>query len=446
MNFGSRMRSSAYAFPVALAIAVTLLAFSESSYRRSRESMDELNAVTVARARMQRLLLLVTDAETSQRGYLLTNRKEYLEPYRNALESIPPLLARLKAHYATRDSLGAQMARLDELTARKLSELDATLGLHDTGQEGAWRELLLSNIGKEQMDTIRAAAEQVLAADAARVAQARQDVDVALMQNRLGIVLMTVLCLLALRLYLRQRDAAEAQNRVHLENARDLLQSQVEQRTRELSELAGHLQTAREDERQRLAHELHDELGALLTAAKLDTARIKTRVAAVSPEASERLAHLNETLNSVIALKRRIIEDLRPSTLSNLGLVPALTILARDFATRAELKVECALEPVALTPQSELTVFRLVQEALTNIGKYARASQVRVSMTSRDGRAQVAVTDDGVGFDAGRRKLGSHGLLGMRYRVESEGGRLEVRSAPGAGTQLSATLPLAAAP
>ena len=112
---------------------------------------------------------------------------------------------------------------------------------------------------------------------------------------------------------------------------RDRLEIEVRERTAQLTELALHLQTAREDERQRLARDLHDELGALLTSAKLDAARIRSRLAGTAPEALDRLAHLVETLNSSIALGRRIIEDLRPSTLSNLGLVAALDILAREF-------------------------------------------------------------------------------------------------------------------
>ncbi len=169
-----------------------------------------------------------------------------------------------------------------------------------------------------------------------------------LLVYRIGIAAMVLVGLLALMLYLRQRGAMETQRRMDVESARAELQAQVESRTQEFAELARHLHTAREDERNRLARALHDELGALLTAAKLDVARIKTRAAGSPPETLERLAHLNEMLNSVIALTRRITEDLRPSTLSNLGLVPAIEILARDFAAGADIRIDCALQPVSL--------------------------------------------------------------------------------------------------
>jgi signal transduction histidine kinase len=214
------------------------------------------------------------------------------------------------------------------------------------------------------------------------------------------------------------------------------------QLAQQLTELAQHLQTAREDERSRLARELHDELGALLTAAKLDAARIKSRLGTGAPEAAERLAHLNEILNNGIALKRRIIEDLRPSSLNNLGLVAALEIQAREFGERCGIEVDCTLEPVALRPSAELTAYRLVQEAFTNIAKYAKAKRVEVNFAARDGVAEISVRDDGVGFDPSLRRPSAHGLLGMRYRVEAEGGRLALESSPGHGTRIHATLPL----
>jgi signal transduction histidine kinase len=260
--------------------------------------------------------------------------------------------------------------------------------------------------------------------------------------NEYAAALLAALAVLALVLFRRQRLAAAAQRSADLGRAQADLLAQVESRTQEFAELARHLQSAREDERSRLARALHDELGSLLTAAKLDVARIKARVSATAPEALERLAHLNETLNSVIALTRRITEDLRPSSLGNLGLVPALEILARDFAAGANVRVELELQPVTLSEQNELTVFRLVQEALNNVAKYAQAKSVRITLAPADGRAAVSVADDGVGFDAGATGGASFGLLGMRYRIEGEGGQLVVASRPGAGTRLSATLPL----
>lgn len=209
-------------------------------------------------------------------------------------------------------------------------------------------------------------------------------------------------------------------------------------------QLAQHLQAAREDERARLARELHDELGALLTSAKLDAARLKSRLAGAPPETLERLAHLGQTLDRVISLKRRITEDLRPSALMHLGLVAALEIAAREFAQCSGIVVHAELAPVRLSPSAELAVYRLVQEALTNVAKHAGAQTVWLRLVERGDRVEAAVRDDGRGFDAHRVSSGAYGLLGMRFRVEAERGALTLETAPGQGTRVGVSLPRAA--
>jgi signal transduction histidine kinase len=425
--------------------AVAILVISETTYWRALEEMSQLEELSTARAQVQQLLSSLTDAETGQRGYLLTGRSEYAEPFRNATESLPPVLTWLKAHYAKRGEHAALTKRLEDLVANHLSELSATMQLYDEGRHEAWREIMLTNIGQERMEVIRATTEQMLADEAGRGERARQDVLHSLMLNRVGVGAMTLASLVGLLMALRQTRALAEQRRERqaaIQAERDQLEAEVQRRTAELTELSRHLLTAREDERSRLARELHDELGALLTAAKLDTARIKTRLAPDATAAIERLAHLNETLNSVIALKRRIIEDLRPSSLGNLGLVPALQILLREYEQSSELTVVTDLQALRLPPDSELTVYRLVQESLTNISKHAQAHTVHVALREIAGQAEVEVSDDGIGFELRQQKFAAHGLLGMRYRVEAEGGSLRLESAPGQGTVVRAQLPL----
>ncbi|MEP6792108.1 MAG: sensor histidine kinase, partial [Ramlibacter sp.] len=252
--------------------------------------------------------------------------------------------------------------------------------------------------------------------------------------------------LLAFYLYLRQSTAlklVDERQQQALQQERDLLERQVRERTATLAELATHLQLVREEERGHLARELHDELGALLTAAKLDVARLKSRLGVPAPEVGQRLVHLTETLNSGIALKRRIIEDLRPSSLSNLGLTASLEILAREFSERSGIEVATSLDAVELDESRQLTVYRLIQESLTNVGKYAQAKQVDISVRNYDAHLEVDVKDDGEGFDVAKVRPSTHGLAGMRHRVEAAGGRLNVSSSPGQGTRISAVMPKA---
>ncbi len=425
--------------------AVLMLVVSETSHWRSRAGLDALASVGAARTHVHRLLLGVTAAEAAQRGYLLTGRKEYAEPYAGALKTLPETRAWLRAHYQGRGALEQAMTALDEAVAEKLSELVLVTNLHESGRTNAAREVLLSNIGKERMDVLRSSSESMLESETRGGELTRERIASTLMLNRVGIAAMSLLLIVALLLYLQSTRALDAQRlrqQAATQAERDQLEAEVARRTAELTVLSRHLLTAREDERAHLARELHDELGALLTAAKLDVARIKTRIAALSPDAGERLAHLAEMLNSGISLKRRIIEDLRPSSLSNLGLVAALQMLVNDFEHPSEIRVTSELRPVALNAESELTVYRLVQEALTNIAKYAKARNVYIVLGAHNGMATVEVSDDGIGFDCGYGKTTGNGLLGMRFRVEAEGGVLRLRTAPGQGTNVSATLPI----
>ncbi|HEX2542577.1 MAG TPA: CHASE3 domain-containing protein [Caldimonas sp.] len=446
MSFLSRIRRNVFAFPLAAAAALAMLAISEASYQDATSSLDALGARGEARTHLNALVKGLLDAETGERGYLLTQRTEYLTPYRRGVDDVRRALEWLVPYYA-RDTRNAELMRqIVQGTEAKLSEMETTIELHDRGVEGSWRELVLSDIGKEKMERVRSLGEELLKQEGVAVAVGRQSVYQTLMLNRIGVSAMAAVSLLALFMYLRQtatldRTLEDEARRVAGE--RDRLEREVTARTAQLKELAQHLQTIREDERNHLARELHDELGALLTAAKLDVARLKSRLgSATAPENVERLAHLNETLNGGIALKRRIIEDLRPSSLSNLGLVAALEILLREFSTRTEIEVVDRLEPVELDPSAELTVYRLVQEALTNIVKYAKATDVTVTLAREpDGVARISVHDNGVGFDVSKPSAATHGLIGMRYRVEAEGGAMHLESVLGEGTLIEATLP-----
>ena len=447
-SFRLRLRNVIRQNPVVLVLACAaaglLFVINERSYHQTVSKIETLAQMRQAHTNLLALERNLLDAETGQRGYLLTGRDEYLQPYLQALAKVDQIFKALQNYYAQRPDTLATMAQLHQTIDAKLSELALTLRLYDEGKDGEVNAVLLSNVGKEHMDLIRQVSAGLRALETNSIEAGRADLVNSLRVSRVGLAGVSLLALLALLLYLLQammQENHEREMRQQIQAERDRLDEEVKQRTQQLTELAQHLQTAREDERHRLARDLHDELGALLTSAKLDAARIKSRLAGTAPEALERLAHLVSTLNSSIALGRRIIEDLRPSTLGNLGLVPTLEILVREFGETSGVPVEIDLAEVSLQPSAELMIYRLVQEALTNIGKYARAKQVWVSLGEQNGDVRLAVRDDGVGFDARARPTSVYGLVGMRYRVEAEGGTLTVQSAPGQGTRLTMLLP-----
>jgi signal transduction histidine kinase len=449
-NLLARVRLSAYALPLALMAALVLMVINESGYRNALSAQRSTAERVDAQAELQELQRRLLDAETGQRGFLLSARESYLEPYRSALASIPRTLQGLDEFYGGDLRRREPIRKIERATQAKLSELALTLQLYGEGKHEQWHQLMLSDIGREQMDELRRSVTLLRNVENESIRSNREALVRALNLSRIGIHLMALLALVALVLMLRKAralDRATVEHARALAAERDLLEQQVTRRTADLTELARHLQTAREDERARVARDLHDELGALLTATKLDAARLKRTLGHMSPEAEDRLKRLNATVDQGIAMKRRIIEDLRPSSLDNLGLKAALEIQAREFAQRTELAVRCELQPVQLSERAQIVVYRLVQESLTNIAKYAKAKEVTVRLAPQgDAQVRVSVRDNGVGFDPKVAQPRAHGLLGMRYRIEAEGGTMTVASGSGLGTTIEATLPAAAAP
>ncbi len=440
-----KVRRMALSLPMALLAAAVLVGINETGHMRSQDAVNQMSQWQVTRAAVNSLLQSMLDAETGQRGYLLTGNDTYLEPYDKAMTAVQSHLDTLRNQFVDSKEDLQEVAHLSRQVSRKLAEMELSLRLRRQGNEDAWKFVLHTDMGRENMDEIRKHAHALIERSSAKVKLGQDQILQSLMLSRIGIATVTAIGLLAFFMYLRQAQAlllVNQREQAMLEHERDRLESLVRERTATLSELANHLQQVREDERGHLARELHDELGALLTAAKLDVARLKSKIDASVPDVAERLKHLTDTLNSGIALKRRIIEDLRPSSLSHLGLTAALEILTREYAQRAGIEVETNLEPVELPPAAQLTVYRMVQEALTNIGKYAQASKVLVSVHAHPKHVAVQVHDNGAGFDPASVRVSSHGLAGMRHRVEAAGGRLSVHSSPGNGTLLSAVLPL----
>ena len=430
--------------PLVVMAAIVMLVFNEYTYQRSRDALDDARSHASQRAQAQNVLRLLVDAETGQRGYLLTGRKDFLRPYEASAEQVEKLLIDLDSFYSNDPETADSVHTLKERGLDKLSELAETMRLFDRGQRQLAIELMTTGIGRENMEQVRKAASVLFKIEDDRVTTLRDELYSTFLINRIGVGSLAAMVLLALFFYQRQTRAlerAQLQHNSALQGERDQLENQVNHRTAELTDLARHLQAAREDERSHLARELHDELGALLTAAKLDAARLKRSLAPMAPDAMQRLTHLNATIDKGISLKRNIIENLRPSSLSNLGLVPALEIQAREYSVRSDVPVALDLTPVPLSDSAQITVYRMVQESLTNIAKYARATRISVSLRDVDGGACVQVRDDGVGFDPATATAASHGLRGMRYRVESEGGRMRIESRPGNGALIEAWLP-----
>jgi PAS domain S-box-containing protein len=211
----------------------------------------------------------------------------------------------------------------------------------------------------------------------------------------------------------------------------------------QLRELSAYMEAIREEERKRIAMEIHDELGQLLTALKMDVSLLKMRLAGDS-DAAKKADDMRELVETTIWMVRNVASHLRPAAL-NFGIVSALEWLVEDFSRRNNIPCQFRIngsEPVL--PDAHATaVFRIVQASLTNVARHARATRADVTLTRSANGLDLHVSDDGCGFDQdAARKGDSYGVLGMRERARLIGASLLIDSSPGTGTSVSIHIPL----
>ncbi|MCC7041554.1 MAG: CHASE3 domain-containing protein [Burkholderiales bacterium] len=441
--------------PLALGMVASLAIalYAELGYRRLEVANRQMATALELQASLHEALALVVDAETGQRGYLLTGKKEYLAPYENALPKIGSTFNRLRemlVTYGTPEERHA-LGRLNSLVGQKLAELETALALYRRSGDTAAQALLDTGIGRRAMDDIRLEVDAMTAAQQAQLTAAmhRWSDDVAF--ARLGMQIMTgfTIALLLVVWLLARRDAQqrEARRRTMVEDKRRL-ESEVEQRTAELSELSSYLQRVREDEKSKLARDIHDELGGILVSAKMDVAWVEDYLRKrKDPQITAKLERALQALDDGVQIKRRIIEDLRPTMLDNLGLSAALDWQVREVCDRAGLvcTIDTPADDSGIPSEIAIALYRILQEALTNIVKYAQAKTVRVDLGVTSTDITLLIEDDGIGIpDDAQANLLSHGIAGMRQRVRALHGEFAISRRPERGTLIEVNVPLPA--
>lgn len=391
---------------------------------------------------------VITTAESGQRGYLLTGDTEYLTPYYRAMRGWRTELDRLANLTADNPGRQRNIVELERLTAAAIGRLEQTIERSPRPGPSGSADLAGTDRATQTMDRVRSIVDRMLVEEDARIDALGRAVlrDVWI---TLGVALLTtvvtVAVLIGLNKLLQRYVGARAKAEGALLEANQQLNHLVEQRTAELTELSQHLIRVSEEEKAKIARELHDTFGSNLTAINMDLNWIQRRIPEESREVRERLQRVLQMLAETVELKHEVIEGLRPSHLDNLGLAYAMRSHCREFSRRTGLAcdVEVNEDFDDIDPAWSIALYRIVQETLTNITKHAHATRVRVSLQRDEAGMRLRVLDDGVGLAEGAAaKPKSHGIVGMRERMRQVGGSFTITPGPNSqGTLVTAFIP-----
>ncbi|MCG2576636.1 CHASE3 domain-containing protein [Dechloromonas sp. XY25] len=435
---------SAWPAIVALLLAIGLVI---AAAWNAQASLAEMNAVTDARAKartgrfsLEHVLSLFKDVETGARGFVITGQESYLAPYQHGLQSLPTAYRQLQASLDASYPSGFDWSAMDTLVRQRLDLAEQVIAERRQKERVSTEEYPLLEHGKQVMDQIRDNFAKLDAHQQQRVDQLNEQVRELRRRAVFFSVLSTgatvMLVSVAAYLLLRERQLRRRLEGL-LRRSNSSLEGVVAERTAELSEahrrlagFAGEQERHIEAERRRLSREVHDQIGQVLTAIRLIFRSLPPSSLPADQEAA-----LEKALDLGIASTRRIAAELRPPLLDDLGLAAALQHFAEQFGQRSELACTVTVaDQTVLGEAQKLSLFRIVQEACTNILRHAAASRIDITGRLDGTHYLLAICDDGRGFDPGKIRPGALGLLGMRERAALIGGECKISTSPGAGT------------
>ncbi|MGB6055115.1 MAG: CHASE3 domain-containing protein [Burkholderiaceae bacterium] len=426
---------------------------SYQNLQRLKENNDWMEHSWRVTNRLKNVNLLVMDAEASLRGYYLTGNAAYRGPWKTAESELAAEFAALDALFANNPAQQENLAQLKQLLERKMKRFEQNNLLYEERGLNALIDSVKEGEGRETLDEIRLL-EVIMEKEERELLTARRNRFYENYNHSLwaGNVINAIAVLVLILFFRLIQSGFQKRHAVEnaLQAANEGLETTVAARTEELAVLSRHLLKVAEEEKARLARELHDELGAHLTTTSMQLSMALEKLKGDNSEATQRLVaqleKVRQGLREAFNLKRRVIEDLRPSMIDNLGLSAAIQNHYEDTTKMAglALDLDIAEDFPAVDPALSIALYRIAQESLTNIVKYARASTVRLTLACRDGRIRMRIADDGIGIGSeALKKTRTHGLVGMRERAHLVGGRLTVqRGADGHGTVVEVTLPL----
>jgi len=419
-----------------------LFFFTGAGQSRLQEAGERLQQSAAREHVVELLQSSLSRSVSEQRSYLLTGDRKYLDLYKRSVADVEPQLARLQAAYAGSEPSVADVRTLHVLIGKRLADLSMVLAIQKTQGTGSAIALVKTSVGTDTGEAIGDIFDQMRSRETlehnAAAAHWASSLTLSRWLTLGGTIFNMVLIVIAARLVYMDLHRRTLQTE-ELRDQKLQLEREAEDRTRELAALSTHLQSATEHEKASLARELHDELGGLLVGARMDISWVEQHLAESDPDMKLRLNRAQQNLATCIDMKRRIIEELRPTLLDNVGLFAALRWQLKVTCGGAGLKCTESYpdEEPKFTSEASIGLFRIAQEAFTNILKHSAAKTVDITV-AQDGDAIVMrISDDGIGIPAHRlNAIGSHGLASMRHRARALGGKLDLTSPASGGTSL----------
>ena len=430
-----------FAFGCVMVLALLAITYTHSRMNAQVVAMSDINQKRIDR--LDQLWVLLVDSEASVMSYLLMRSDSYLRPYRAGVERRDSLMASMSFDIPPDSEDYADLQILKRLVEARFSHLAGLLSQQDPPLVVAAEQ---GEVGKQLMDEIRVR----LSVLKARREAAHKSLEESYLHRAdniqyVGYALGFASLALIVSLFAFQQRQVALRARIHelLKTENQRLEAKVSRRTQELSNLASHLTNAREQERQHIARELHDQMGACLTAARMDASWLRRTLGTqVGDGIQERLLRLIESIGSTINMTRRLVDDLQPPLLKGLGLEEALRALVEQFQIDVPVELDLPKRPLVLSAEQSLALFRIAQESLTNIRKYAGATQVKLALFDQESNVVLAIQDNGQGFETQNVEMQGHGIAGMKHRTQMFDGTLTLNSAQGKGTHIEVRLPL----
>jgi signal transduction histidine kinase len=414
---------------------------------RLQEASDRRQKSALREHYIDQLQIGISRSVAAQRGFLVTGDQKFLENYATYVADVEPRLERLQSAYTGSDSDLADMRTLHVLIGKRLADLAMLVAIQKSQGPSAAVALVKTSVGADTGEAITDVLEQLRDRETKEHGAAEDHWSRSLTLSRwitvAGTAFNMLLVGVAARLVYKDMRRRILQT-AELRDQKLQLEREAEERNRELVELSTHLQSVAEREKAALARELHDELGGLLVGARMDISWAEQHLAGDHPGLKQRLHRVQQNLSAGVDLKRRIIEELRPTLLDNVGLFAALRWQLKENCSGGGLKgteVYPDEEP-RFNSEAAIALFRIAQEAFTNILKHSAAKAIDITLDVDEDAIVMQISDDGKGIPAGRlTAIGSHGLASMRHRVRALGGRLDIRSPPSGGTILLVRIP-----